>query len=625
MRENRKIVLPENADAALRFAAEELKNFIRKCTGVYSEIVSASSHGLFIGGEPSENVRSACNDAFEVVFENGNVYFRSNSSRGVIYAVYDFTERFFGVRFLTSDYTYIPKYRGLRAKAESYTSIPDFPLRTFLTKETEDGLFSVRKRFYNECFPVSEKYGGDFGWRCGNHALLHLVPKSVYLTDENKERNAHMYQFDRNGEAIDICISDGITADGEADCERKESAFNAVLESLKKIVEEDRDCKYISIGQMDHAEPCRCERCLRAEKRYKRSGMNVIFGNLLLKKLREWMKENGIAREIHLVIFAYNYSTFAPVEYRNGKITPLVKADKNLHVRIAPIGANCYYPIDSDMHFMPYKRIIEEWRSVCDNIMLWTYHTNYKCYFWFFPTMRHWSRDLMYFKQIGAEYLFMQSDHTERMDWKAEMETYVAAKVLWNCESDPYELRSEFIRLYYGEAAEYVEEILRIFEKNYESIAKRSEKMRRETYRSLFDKDIEIPTDVSAEETAAKLRKEAEAEWMKNVYFSVYHTEIMRAREQPKELLEEQMRFIRQAKAAVENTEDGERILAALEKIEISLRCMIAYNYGTYYGEDGKDTYLAGFFRLCKKHGVKYIGEGVSLKQLQEKFDFRDD
>lgn len=525
------IVLQEKSDSVLCFAAEELRSFILKCTGANLEIVSASSRGLYIGGKPSPDISAASDDAFEVVFEDGNVYFRANSARGVIYAVYDFIERFFGVRFLSSDYTYIPEYRGLRAEAKSYSSVPDFPVRMFLTAQLGDDLFSVRKRFYGEYFPIRKEYGGSLAWFGGSHALLNLVPREIYFTEENKEENVHMYQLDANGNAIDICVSDGITEDGEVDESMEVSAFKVVLKSLKEVVERIEDCKYISIGQMDYATPCQCERCRRAEKLYKRSGMNVRFGNLLLKKLREWMEEEGISREIHLVFFAYYYSTYAPVEYKNGKIVPLIKADKNLHVRFAPIRANCYYAIDSDMHFMPYRRIVDEWRAVCDRIMFWTYHTNYNCYFWFFPTMQHWAQDLRYFKEINAEYIFMQSNYTEKIDWKADMETYVASKMLWNCALNPYELRSEYIRLYYGAAAKYVEEILRIFEENYNSIAERSEKMRREIYRELFHEELDISSGLSAEKIALKLEKEAQEEWTKNVYFCIYHTEIMWAKE----------------------------------------------------------------------------------------------
>ena len=317
------------------------------------------------------------------------------------------------------------------------------------------------------------------------------------------------------------------------------------------------------------------------------------YGNLLLKKLRAWMAKNGLKRNIKLVFFAYNYSVYAPVCRKNGRIIPAVKADKDLIVRIAPIGANCYYPIDSDMHFYPYKRIIDEWRAVCDKIMLWTYHTNYKCYLWFFPTMQHWAEDLRYFKESGTEFLFMQSDHTEAVDWKADMETYVASKMLWDCSSDPYALRREYIDLMFGAAAEYVVKIIDIFEKNYARIAENSQKLRHEFNLALFGKDPEFPFETSSEKVAEVLRKEADAEWTKNVYFSIYHLEITWAKVQPKELLKEQMRLLTEAKGAVCGDIGADRIITALEKIELSLRFMTAYNYNEYYGEEGRDEYIA--------------------------------
>lgn len=621
-----KIMLASGAVPPLRFAAEELCKFIEKSMGFIPEIRESSGgaeqKAIYIGcGKEVPGELNSSEDGFAVICEGENIFLVSPSFRGVIYAVYDFSERFLGVRFLTRDYTYIPELRGFITEPRTYISVPDFPVRTFLTKNISDcDLFAVRNRMLGDCFKIRDEYGGNIKWRYSNHAMLRYVPKEIYFTSENRAVNAHLYQLNEKGEPIDVCMTDGIDENGEEDESMPVSAFKIVLESLKKIIADDENCNYISIGQMDHTDACSCPKCVSRAKKYGRGGINVIFGNLLLKKLRAWMAKNGLKRNIKLVFFAYNYSVYAPVCRKNGRIIPAVKADKDLIVRIAPIGANCYYPIDSDMHFYPYKRIIDEWRAVCDKIMLWTYHTNYKCYLWFFPTMQHWAEDLRYFKESGTEFLFMQSDHTEAVDWKADMETYVASKMLWDCSSDPYALRREYIDLMFGAAAEYVVKIIDIFEKNYARIAENSQKVRHEFNLALFGKDPEFPFETSSEKVAEVLRKEADAEWTKNVYFSIYHLEITWAKVQPKELLKEQMRLLTEAKGAVCGDIGAERIITALEKIELSLRFMTAYNYKEYYGEEGRDEYIAEFFALCDKLGYEKIGEGRNMAALKDKF-----
>lgn len=623
---NYKIIITSNAEQAIQFAASEIKHFIFECTGEDLAVVNFyDGKGVYVGCGKNFIRTSDKEDEFAVIYENKNVYLLSDNPRGVLYAAYDFIEKILGVRFLTSEYTYIPKYSGLKNEPVSYNSVPAFSTRMFLTKQMQDDLFSSRLKLYSENYKIREEYGGRFNWNGkygNNHSLLNMVPVHRYFTDDNKNDNKHMYQLNDKGEPIDICISDGITIDGKVDENMSVSAFKVTLQTLKDIIVSDLKCKYISIGQMDHTNPCMCERCLAMEKKYKRSGINVLFGNLLLENLRKWMKEIGIERDIHLIIFAYNYSEFAPVKRVNGSVVPIIKADKNLHVRIATISTNCYYSISSDMHFVPYKRIIDEWSVVCQNLMFWTYHTNYKCYPWFFPTMQHWKEDLEYFKSLNAEYVFMQSNHQEKVDWKAEMETYVASKMLWNPNSDPYEIRNEYIELYYGPVAEQVKQIINIFESNYKDIALRAEKMRREFYFDIFGEEINFPENVSTEEIYKKLRKEADFEWTKNVYFHIYHKEIMWAKEQPISLLEKQMMLLMSAKEQVANLDDSDRLIFALEKIEITLRLMILFNYKTYYGDFGEKEYKSQFFNLCDKLGFKKFGEGSKIEKIKEKLEF---
>ncbi len=460
-------IVVNSSDACILFASEELKKFIYESSGYALEIVNDSAEkGIYVGCGKVFCEENLPDDSFSVVFENDNVYLLGKTPRSILYATYDFIEKFFGVRFLSVNHTYVPKITQLQTNAQSYVSVPDFPLRQYLAKNVENELFSARLRLYSENYSIREEYGGDIKWngKCGcNHSLLWMTPQKIYFTEENKEQNAHIYQLNDKGEPIDICMSDGITDDGEVDDSMDVSAFKIVLSTLKNLIKTTNH-KYFPIGQMDHAEICMCEKCVRRAEKYTRAGLNVIFGNLLMKELRKWMKEENIDREIYLVFFAYYYSTFAPVKRENGVAVPLVVADPNLCVRIAPINANCYYPINSINHFDPFERIIDEWSLVCKNVMLWTYHTHYHCFLWYFPTMHKWVEEMKYYKERNVQYLFMQSNHLEPVDWKANMELYVASKLMWNTNLNPIEVRDEYLDLTFGASSKYIKEIIEVFD-----------------------------------------------------------------------------------------------------------------------------------------------------------------
>lgn len=610
-------IIVDSSDACILFASEELKKFIYESSGYSLEIVNnCSEKGIHVGCGKDFCEENLPEDSFSVVFENGSVYLLGKTPRAILYAVYDFVEKFFGVRFVTVDYTYVPKITKLQTNAETYTSVPDFALRQYLAKNVENELFSARLRLSSENYSIREEFGGDIKWNgkhgC-SHSLLWMTPRSVYLTDENKEKNAHIYQFNDKGEAIDICITDGITDDGEIDESMDVSAFKIVLSTLKNLIKTTDD-RYFPIGQMDHTDACSCERCVRRAEKYTRAGLNVIFGNLLMKELRKWMKEENIEREIYLVFFAYTYSRYAPVK-RDGKtVVPLVVADPNLCVRIAPIESNGYYPINSLNHFDPFERIIDEWSLVCKNVMIWTYHTHYHCFLWYYPTMQKWAEEMKYYKERNVQYLFMQSNHLEPVDWKANMELYVASKMLWNINANPFALRDEYLDIVFGASAKYIKEILDVLDGYYAEIANRSQKMRRRLFNEVNGADLSFTDDVSTELMGKQLRKEAEAEWLKNVYFSVYSPDIGWYENHPIELLEKQMQLIEKAKGAVIIEPDFVRIINEIERVELTIRTMICFNYKYYYGENGYEDYKKDLVDLAEKLGFVKLGEGYNLK-----------
>ena len=368
--------------------------------------------------------------------------------------------------------------------------------------------------------------------------------------------------------------------------------------------------KTTSIGKM-------ANRLAKAEKKFGRGGMNIRFANALSRELKQWLKQQGIEREFYLVIFAYNYSSMPPVKWENGQYVPIdetVKAEDNVVVRIATIKENCYYPLQSDMHFVPISKQIAGWKAVCKNIMTWTYHKNFKCFLWYFPTIQHWKQDCKFLKDNAVFYNFMQSNHLEKTDWISEIELYVAGKMLWNIETDPYAVRKEFIRLFYGVAAPFVNKIIRIFDGNYKKIAKKSEKLRRQTFLKVNGIPLKEAFGIHDMNALGNmLLEESKEEWTHNVYFSLYHKEIMWAKSQPKELLEKQLALVFAAKNKVKakkyQKDDENRIILGLEKIELAVRFMILYNYNEYYGEKGKAEFAKRFVELCDKFNYEYIGE----------------
>ena len=121
------IVIAENASETEEFAAEELAAFINDVTGAnlslkrdnevaYSKtekIISIGKNklskkaGITLSAEEVNTDGFAFKNVGDMIFING--YY----DRGTLYGVYDFIEKYLGVKFLTYDTTYIPEQKDV--------------------------------------------------------------------------------------------------------------------------------------------------------------------------------------------------------------------------------------------------------------------------------------------------------------------------------------------------------------------------------------------------------------------------------------------------------------------------------------------------------------------------------
>ena len=194
------------------------------------------------------------------------------------------------------------------------------------------------------------------------------------------------------------------------------------------------------------------------------------------------------------------------------------------------------------------------------------------------------------------------------------MELYVASKLMWNTKLNPLDVRDEYLDLTFGASSKYVKDIIEIFDSYYAEIAVRAQKMRKRLFNEVNGVEYAFSEEISTDVMAKQLRKEAEAEWLKNVYFSIYSPDIGWYENHPIELLERQIDLIEKAKGAALSETDFDRIINEIERVELTIRTMILFNYKYYYGENGYEDYKKELVNLADKLGFVKIGEGYKLK-----------
>lgn len=585
------------------FAATELQNFIFKASGARLPLTvettvqySRASKVISVGGtdilktfDGDMDYSQLNGDGFIIRTGDNSLFINGANDRGTLYGVYDWLEKAIGVKFLTAETTYVPKLETVNIFATDIVQVPAFPIRMYLSGPLYgDSLFLARMRMGCELVNADSKYGGKVQWNTSSpHNTLSYVPTSVYYTASNKEQNAHMYSLS-NGVPVDLCMTDGITDDGKIDESMDISAFKVALNTLKQeIMRTDKQCTNFIFCQEDHMLCCQCDDCLAAETKYMRSGMNIRFANLLAEEANKWSKEEYDGRTVNVVIFAYYYSTNAPVDQDGNILDETCVPNENVYIRFAPINAETYYSFTDETKNIQYGNTINNWAKVTPNIMLWTYHTYYTDFAWYYPTVQTFKDNLMLYKSIGAEYVLMQSDYINSTNWQDRINLYVASKMLWNPDRDVNALRDEFVKYYYGDAAEAITDVIgRLDEKMYEA---------------------------SLEGT---------------IRFQIYDKSIMNPGNYSIGFLEQIVNILDGAIAEIQtsNADNKDELIRRIKEVKVTPMFMIVHNVKTYYADSRKvyDT-VKEFIELSEETGFVVYSEGkTGPNDLRNEYGIRN-
>ena len=594
------IVYPDEADEAEKNAAENIAEYVKKTSGVkipvkQNRFVSYDKSAKIISvGQTDALEKSGLTadydgmngDGFMIKTAGNGIFINGATKRGTLYGAYEFIERYLGVKFLAYDYEYIPELSRCEIECPDIEESPDFRYRNFMIGGyNNDKEFLSKLRFVNEYHTVPEKFGGNIGWHktkdvAANHNSLAYVPA------EYAAKHPEFFSM-VNGTPVEICQTYGITDEGEIDESVELSPIKIALDSLKKFVlDSSGDTEYFMFSQQDTQKCCTCAKCLAMAEKYTRGGINVRFVNILAREIQKWADEELGGRKIKVVTFAYQYSEEAPVLIgENGDYRPIddtVKAEDNVYIRMATYFCNNYYALEDPLQIAKYRTLYKSWSAVADHFMAWDYHIDYYNYFNYYPTMQTWKENLRLYKNVGVEYLLMQSAQNEKVGWQANLEAYVASKLMWDSSRSIDELTDEFLTYYYGEAMPYVKE----YKTGYDLY-----------YRALFDRFPDYTLKLGTDRSNAKF----------------YDISFLRSQEA---LITEAIdKVLVSGKAESEKAE----LIRRLKIVRAPTRFMIMYNYNSYYFDDqsGYRTCVDEVLSELSSLGFTRYSEGSLLNQFK--------
>lgn len=499
------VVIPSDYTKTEEYSAKQICTYFEEITGenmdyvvdsqmlltTDSTYISLGDTSLFESAEKehgdvdlSETTLNA--DGFYIFTYGKSVFINAYNDRGVMYGAFEFIETTLGVKFLTYDYTHVPKSDSIILKEYDKSYAPLFRQRTYLNTavDHDDVEYTAHMRYNTDYCEMPDYMGGSTQWaNLGpSHTSFNIVspddyvtgetisgmPGSIVIQDEYKHVFAHtgtdenpetMYiEVGGRYEVLDLCYTSGVNEDGSMS-NQEISAVKLAIEGLKEKILADEEAEYFMFGQQDRTYGCACDKCKSVNNSYKASGLMIRFINCVSDGINAWLKEENINRNINLVIFAYSYNEFAPIDKDGNPLSPTVIPRDNVYIRYAPIHGIQYYSLNDERQDEETRGVYSDWGKLTDNLMVWTYHAYYAEYFWYLPTIQAMKDTLLLLKEVGTEYEFAQGCYEDNGIYEQWIESYVFSKLCWNIEADVEDLRNEFIFYYFGEDAyEYVAE-----------------------------------------------------------------------------------------------------------------------------------------------------------------------
>jgi len=447
------VVVADDAIPSEHYAAEEFRLLFKQCTGIELPIVTKPPNdrwNVLIGQGAAGFIGVHADDLGEeglrVVVRTDNIAITGGRPRGTLYGVYEFFERYFGVRFLTYDHAYIPSNAGkISIPCGEFPYQPPFSFRWPYYKENVDHPeFAARLRV-NTTTP-DEKLGGNTHQVLISHSLYNLLPVGDY-----GKSHPEYYALVDGVRKLDI------GGGGPEVCSTNPEVIDLVAQAVIRALDADPLQRNISVSQNDNADYCRCENC---EAINQREGTPMGSHLFLVNAVAERVERKY--PNVKIGTLAYWYTRKAPK-----KMVPR----KNVQIQLCSIECCTLHPINDPKceRNKEFCADLSAWKRICNDIWVWNYNTDFANYNLPFPNLRVIGPNVRFFRDNNVKGLFMQANGNGNSGEMCDLRNYVISRCIWNPTLDSWPLVEEFCRLHYGKAAKPIMEYLNMIHDNAQS------------------------------------------------------------------------------------------------------------------------------------------------------------
>lgn len=433
------IVVSSDAIPAERYAAEELQGLLALACGRQPDIsaTAVSSGNIFVGpgavsgaGDAGFAVDGFDDEELRIRINPAAVAIAGGRPRGTLYGVYEFAERYLGVRFLTWDHTYVPPAADRTLPAsDDFRYKPPFSFRwSYYYENTAQPAFAVRLRV--NTVAQDERLGGVTPQSLINHSYFRYLSPGQYGAE-------HPEYFALVDGERKLEVGGG----GPEPCVTNPDVIRIITEGVLADLRANPVRKNISLSQNDNDAYCRCERCEAINQAEGTPmGANLYLVNAVAEAVEKEFPD------VKVGTLSYWYTRKPP---------KTMKPRANVQIQLCSIECSVLHALDDpgiDKN-REFCADMEAWGRICNDIWIWDYNTNFAAYDLPFPNLRTITPDLRFFLRNNVHGVFMQANGNGNAGEMSDLRNYVLARCLWNPGLEDWALVEEFCRLHYGAAA----------------------------------------------------------------------------------------------------------------------------------------------------------------------------
>ena len=439
------IVVAADAIPSERYAAEEFQLLWKQCTGVDAPIrdTPPDSGGCIAIGPGVAVVLGVANDdlgeeGLRIRIAPAGIAITGGRPRGTLYGVYEFFERYFGVRYLTHDHTYISDTRPAALPVLEYHYVPPFTFRWSWYQENHvNHPFATRLRVNTVADEV--ELGGKARQGLINHSFGRQCPVSKYGAEHPEyfalvdgERKLEMH-----GGGPQLCVTNP-------------EVLDIVTESVLAELRANPGQRNVSVSQNDNTAYCRCPNCSAINTREGTPmGAELAFVNAVAERVEKEFPEVKVGS------LAYSYTLKTP---------KTIRPRHNVQIQLCSNESCTLHALDGPACWknQPFFQDLAAWKAVSNEIWVWNYNTNFHSYDLPFPNYRVIGPNLLYFLNNNVKGLFMQGVGNGLSGEFSDLRNYVITQSMWDPHRGGWQRVEEFCRLHYGEAADPILEYLNL-------------------------------------------------------------------------------------------------------------------------------------------------------------------